>query len=108
VDRLLKQTKKFLFHKIIPRAGSNHATGRIWPAGRMFDTPALHNTQCQLVVPILVLLPRCKFGHFGTYYFYANCHYLVQLLITHLKQNKHNNKKKSRQTSSYLKPGMWC
>jgi len=36
-----KQTKKFLFHKIIPRAGSNHATGRIWPAGRTFDTPGL-------------------------------------------------------------------
>jgi len=35
VDRLLKQTKKFLFHKIIPRAGSNHAPGR------MFDTPVL-------------------------------------------------------------------
>ena len=31
----------FLFHKIIPRAGSNHTTGRIWPAGRMFDTPGL-------------------------------------------------------------------
>jgi len=26
------------------------------------------------------LLPRCKFGHFGTYYFYVNRHYLVQFL----------------------------
>jgi len=37
-----KQTKKFSFHKIIPRDGSNHATGRIWPAGRMFDTPDIN------------------------------------------------------------------
>jgi len=41
VDRLLKQTKKLLFDKIIPWAGSNHATSRIWPAGRMFDTPVV-------------------------------------------------------------------
>jgi len=35
------QTKTFLLYKIIPRARFNHATGRFWPAGRMFDTPAL-------------------------------------------------------------------
>jgi len=48
-------------------------------------------------------LPWCKFGYFGTYYFYVNRHYLVQFLITDLKENKRNNKKKSRQISSYLK-----
>jgi len=35
------QTKKFLLYKIIPWARLNHATGRFWPAGRMFDTPGL-------------------------------------------------------------------
>jgi len=25
----------------IPRAGFNMATGRFWPAGRMFDTPGI-------------------------------------------------------------------
>jgi len=54
------------------------------------------------LIPILVL-PRCTFGHFGTYYVYVNRHYLVQFLITDLKQNKRNNKKKSRQVTSYLK-----
>jgi len=34
-DKLLKQTRKFLLSKIIPRAGFNLATGR------MFDTPGL-------------------------------------------------------------------
>jgi len=29
---------KFLLYEIIPRAGFNLATGRFWPAGRMFDT----------------------------------------------------------------------
>ena len=56
------------------------------------------------LIPILVkFLPRCKFEHFGTSYFYVNRHYLIQFLITDLKQNKRNNKKKSRQISSYLK-----
>ena len=32
---------KFLLCEIIPRAGFNLATGRFWPAGRMFDTPAM-------------------------------------------------------------------
>jgi len=32
---------KFLLYEIIPRAGFNLATGRFWPAGRMFDTPGL-------------------------------------------------------------------
>jgi len=32
---------KFLLYEIIPRAGFNLATGRFWPAGRTFDTPAL-------------------------------------------------------------------
>jgi len=32
---------KFLLYEIIPRAGFNLATGRFWPAGRMFDTPVL-------------------------------------------------------------------
>jgi len=32
---------KFLLYEIIPRAGFNLATGRFWPAGRMFDTPAI-------------------------------------------------------------------
>jgi len=41
VDKLLKQTKKFLLYKTIPRTGFNLATGRFWPAGRMFDTPGL-------------------------------------------------------------------
>ena len=41
LDKLLKQTKKFLLYKTIPRAGFNLATGRFLPAGRMFDTPAL-------------------------------------------------------------------
>jgi len=65
----------------------------------------LHNAQCQLVVYQFwyYLFPRCKFGHFGTYYFYVNRHYLVQFLIIDLKQNKRNNKKKSRQISCYLK-----
>jgi len=35
------QTKKFLLYKIIPKARFNHATGRFWPVGRMFDTPGL-------------------------------------------------------------------
>ena len=52
---------------------------------------------------IFTVLPRCKFGHFGTWYFYVNHHYLVQFLITDLKQNKRNIKKKSGQISSYLK-----
>ena len=34
-----------------------------------------------------------------------NRHYLVRFLTTDLKQNKRNNKKKSRQMPSYLKPG---
>jgi len=37
---------KFLLYEIIPRAGFNLATGRFWPAVRMFDTPdlnCLHN-----------------------------------------------------------------
>jgi len=34
-------TKKFLLYEIIPQAGFNLTTGRFWPAGRMFDTPAL-------------------------------------------------------------------
>jgi len=33
---------KFLLYEIIPPAGFNLATGRFWPAGRMFDTPALN------------------------------------------------------------------
>jgi len=41
LDKLLKQKKSFLFYKIIPRDGFNIAMGRFWPAGRMFDTPAL-------------------------------------------------------------------
>jgi len=32
---------KFLRYEIIPRAGFNLATGRFWPAGRVFDTPEL-------------------------------------------------------------------
>jgi len=32
---------KFLLYEIIPRAGFNLATGRFWPAGRIFDTPTL-------------------------------------------------------------------
>jgi len=41
-------TKKFLFHTITPRAGSNHATGRTWPAGRMFDTPGLNPSEFEI------------------------------------------------------------
>ena len=48
LDKLLKQTKTFLLYKIIPRARSNLATGRFWPAGRMFDTSALNlNQNCK-------------------------------------------------------------
>ena len=32
---------KFLLYEIIPRAGFNLATGRFWPAGRVFGTPGL-------------------------------------------------------------------
>jgi len=32
---------KFLLYEIIPRAGFNLATGRFWPAGRIFVTPAV-------------------------------------------------------------------
>jgi len=42
LDKLLKQTKKFLLYKIIPRAGFNLATGRFLPAGHILDTPALN------------------------------------------------------------------
>jgi len=48
---------------------------------------------------------RCKVGHFGARCFYVNRQYLVQFLISDLKQNKRNNKKKRRQISSYTKPG---
>jgi len=34
-----------LLYEIIPRAGFNLATDRFWPAGRMFDTPGLHQMQ---------------------------------------------------------------
>jgi len=40
------------------------------------------------------LLPRYKFGRFGTYYYCVNRHYLVIFLITELKQNKRNSKQK--------------
>jgi len=40
------------------------------------------------------LLPRSKFGHFKTYYFHVDRHYLVQFLITDLKRSKHNDKQK--------------
>jgi len=57
------------------------------------------------LIPILVLFTtKMKvYGHFGTYYFYVNRQYFVKFLITDLKQKKRNNKKKSRQISSYLK-----
>jgi len=35
------------------------------------------DNQSVILIPILVdyyLLPRCKFGHFGTYYFYVHRH----------------------------------
>jgi len=69
----------------------------------LLGVKTLHNTQCQLVVKCQLwycLLPRCNFGHFGSYYFCVNRHYLVQYLITDLKQNKHDHKKKSRQILS--------
>jgi len=34
---------KFLLCEIIPRDGFNLATGRFWPAGRMFDTPGVRH-----------------------------------------------------------------
>jgi len=55
------------------------------------------------ILAIFAVLPRCKFGQFGTCYFYVNRHYLVQFLITDLRQNKRNIKEKSGQISSYLK-----
>jgi len=50
----------------------------------------------------LILIPSLEIV-VATYYFYVNCHYLVQFLVTDLKHNKGNNKKKTRQISSYLK-----
>jgi len=49
------------------------------------------------------LLQNCKFGHFGTYYFYVNRHYLVQFLLTDLKQYKRNNEKEKSADSELLK-----
>jgi len=46
LDKLLKQTKKFLLYKIIQWAGFNLATGRFWPADRMVDIPALGALRC--------------------------------------------------------------
>jgi len=48
------QTKMFLLFKIIPRARFNHATGRFWPAGRMFDTPALDEVFLRLVIQAMI------------------------------------------------------
>jgi len=58
------------------------------------------------LIPIQALFtPKMQVWTFWyiQYYFYVNWHYLVQFLITDLKQNKRNNKKKSRQISIYLK-----
>jgi len=44
---------KFLLYEIIPRAGFNLATGRFWPAGRMFDTPDLDEQKCTQKIGIL-------------------------------------------------------
>jgi len=77
-----------------------------WYAIRKVWEPLPYTMSSGSLIPILVIftaLPRCKFGHVGTCYFYANRHYLVQFLITDLKQNKRNIEKKSGQISSYLK-----
>jgi len=39
---------KFLLYEIIPLAGFNLATGRFWPAGRMFDTSDLDDLSNEL------------------------------------------------------------
>jgi len=47
------------------------------------------------LITILVLFAsKMQVWTCGTYYFYANHHYLAQFLITDLKQNKRINKKK--------------
>jgi len=60
----------------------------------------LHNTQCQLVlsIPILVLFTsKMQVWTFWyiRYYFYVNRHYLVQFLIIDLKQNKRKKVERS-------------
>jgi len=57
------------------------------------------------LIPILVLLTSkmLVWTFWYIYYFYVNRHYLVQFLMTDLKQNERSNKKKSRQISSYFK-----
>ena len=92
VDRLLKQTKKFLFHKIIPRAGSNHATGRIWPAGRMFDTPAVkflvwENTTRKELQPLeLTNKLTTEFAYNGTSIGDCIKNIIAELTIWHYKR----------------------
>jgi len=54
------------------------------------------------LTPILVLFTSQMQVWTFWYTHYVNRHYLVQFLITDLKQNKHNNKKKSRQISSCI------
>jgi len=56
------------------------------------------------LIPILVLITSKKQVWtiwYIQYYIYMNRHYLVQFLITDLKQNKRNNEKKSQQISIY-------
>ena len=39
---------KLLLYEIIPRAGFNLATGRFWPAGRMFDTHGIEDKNARI------------------------------------------------------------
>jgi len=49
---------KFLVYEIILRAGFNLATGRFWPAGRMFDTTALTQKEKKLNPKAMITYKR--------------------------------------------------
>jgi len=49
-----------LLYEIIPRAGFNLATGRFWPAGRMFDTPALGDVRVKNVAMVQTRECACQ------------------------------------------------
>jgi len=64
---------------MLPRATENSVAGHIRPAGLWLDHTALHNAQCQLVVPILVLFTSNieVWTFLCLLLFYMNRHYLV-------------------------------
>jgi len=63
-----------------------HCDASLKSSALRMQVKTLQNTQCQLVF-WYYSLPRNKFGHSRTYYFHINRHYLVQSMITALKQN---------------------